>query len=111
MPDTSLPVEPISMPFLAAKATGTQAMLPMAHQVHRIKEEPMKPNDHRVGYWSAGIVSQYNGARTPPLPAKMYKPSKAEMQNLAAIQGATPITYEEIRYVLDILSSVYSRTL
>lgn len=94
--NSTLPHELPTLPFQAARATGAQTSLPFSHaEVPRLKEEPLKPNDHRVGYWSAGIVSQYNGVRTPPLPAKHQHHSP--LQNIAEMQGATAITYEEIR--------------
>ena len=65
----------------------------MSAKVFTLKEEPLKPNDHRVGYWSAGIVGQYSGARSPVMQKKL----KSNPLNLAVVQGATPLTYEEIR--------------
>ena len=60
--------------FLSAKATGVQATLPSTDQyVPKLREEPLKPSDRRMGYWSAGVINQYNGVRTPPLPAKHQK--------------------------------------
>ena len=41
--------------------------------VVEMKENVIRGTDHRTGFWSAGIIHQFNGARTPPIPKKMSK--------------------------------------
>ena len=71
---TSIPTEHHQETFNAAKATGVQTRgISFETNVPKLREEPLQAADHRKGYWSAGVISQYNGARTPPVPPKQLK--------------------------------------
>jgi len=86
--------------FQAMKNAGAQILLPkVVPQVPVLElrgddaRNIVKPADHRSAFWSAGIIHQFNGVRTPPIPKKEIKP---QMTKEAKVQGAGPITYEEI---------------
>ncbi|CBY34908.1 unnamed protein product [Oikopleura dioica] len=63
------------------------------HRLPTMREETAPSSDHRGAYWSAGIVSQFNGARTPPRPSR----SRPEPHN------STQITYDEIREMKQVM--------
>ena len=94
---TSIPTEQTQLEaFNAAKATGVQTRgISFETNVPKLREEPLQPADHRKGYWSAGVISQYNGARTPPIPPKQTK--NVTKPTVPIANGAKPISYDEIR--------------
>lgn len=99
--------------FQAMKNAAAQIVLPkVVPQVPVLElrgddaRNVVKPADHRSAFWSAGIIHQFNGVRTPPIPKKEIKP---QMTKEAKVHGAGPITYEEIEIMNPMYNSEETR--
>ena len=76
----------------------TEKTIPVA--VATVKPDVVKQANPRSAFWSAGVIQQFNGVKTPPIPKKTVKkeatPPAAQVIKEAAAHNATPIKYEEI---------------
>ena len=97
---------PDSRDFTAAKDSSCQVMPKKVIQqpvpMVKMREEVIKETDHRTGFWSAGVIHQFNGARTPPIPKKQSK--QPQVIREAAVHRAAAISYEE----MEIMSHEYN---
>jgi len=62
-----------------------------------MREETAPSSDHRGAYWSAGIVSQFNGARTPPRPSRS-RPEPHNSTQITYVQPAREYFLKNFRY-------------
>ena len=72
-----------------------------------MREETAPSSDHRGAYWSAGIVSQFNGARTPPRPSRS-RPEPHNSTQITYVYSSTTFfnknySYDEIREMKQVM--------